>query len=93
MIDNPLIFTIGGALAAVYFLAPTLFPSRTRPVRLMFVAWLYAAACAAVLLFADAKSALVVLELGIAFTVLGKLLVINFNMVHSQNHPKHRRCY
>lgn len=93
MLHNPLIFGLGGLLAATYFLAPMLFASRTRPACFMLVALLYVIAMAAAFLLGDAKTAFVVLELGIAFTLIGKLLAINFNMLHAPNYPKNRRCY
>lgn len=93
MLYNPLIFGLGGMLAAAYFVAPKLFVSSARPVRFFFVAALYVAASSIAFLLFDAKTAFVVFELGVAFTVIGKLLVINFEMVHTPNSPKNRRCY
>jgi len=93
MLHNPLIFAMGGVLAAAYFFAPMLFACRTRPACVTFLALIYVVAMAVAFVLADAKTAFVVLELGITFTLIGKLLVINFNMVHSPNYPKNRRCY
>lgn len=93
MLHNPLIFSIGGVLAATYFLAPMLFASRTRPACYMLVALLYVFVLAITFLLADAKTAVAVAELGILFTAIGKLLAINFSMLQSPNYPKNRRCY
>ena len=93
MLENLLIFSVGGALAAAYFYASALSAAYDGSKRFTFVALTYLAAMIISYLLADAKTAFVVLELGLAFTLISKLLVINFHMVHSPNYPKHRRCY
>lgn len=93
MLHNPLIFGLGGVLAAAYFGAPKIFASRALSVRILFVAAIYAMAGIGAFALFDLKTAFVVAELGGVFTILGKLLAINFQMVHSPNYPKHRRCY
>ena len=93
MFHNPLMFFNGGVLAASYFIAPMLFASRTRPACFMFVALLYIVAMAVTFLVVDARASLALLELGVAFTLIGKLLAINFSMLQSPNYPKNRRCY
>ena len=54
---------------------------------------LYIVAMAVTFLVVDARASLALLELGVAFTLIGKLLAINFSMLQSPNYPKNRRCY
>jgi len=93
MLDNVLILSIGGVLAAVCLVVWTLFASSSISTRLMLIAVLDGVILGAVLLLAGEKAALAVLMLGLIFTALGKLATINFKMVHTANYPKHRRCY
>jgi hypothetical protein len=93
MLDNVLILSIGALLAAVCLVVWILFPSSSLSTRLMLVAALNGVILGAVLLLAGERAALAVLMLGLIFTTLGKLATINFNMVHTANYPKHRRCY
>ena len=93
MLDNVLILSIGGVLAAVCLVVWTLFASSSISTRLMLIAVLDGVILGAVLLLAGEKAALAVLMLGLIFTALCKLAKLNFNMVHTANYPKHRRCY
>jgi hypothetical protein len=93
MSPNLLFTAFGGALAASWFLAPQFLNSRNHLMRVVVVITLYASVCGGIIWFADAKSAFATLELGLFFTILSKLLVLNLDMVHTANYPKNHRCY
>lgn len=93
MHQNFLFIAIGGVLAASWFMAPQLLASRKFAAPIGAVVALYALVCGIFLLFADAKSAFVIFELGLLFTILGKLFALNLAMVHTPKYPKHLRCY
>lgn len=93
MPQNFLFIAVGGILAASWFLAPLFLGRGKHAAPIGAIMALYLAVCGAFLLFADAKSAFVVFELGVLFTVLGKLFALNLAMVHTSIYPKHRRCY
>ncbi len=93
MPQNFLLIAIGGILAASWFIAPHLLASRKNVASNSAVITLYVLVCGIFLLFSGAKSAFVVVELGVLFTALGKLFALNLAMVHTSRHPKHQRCY
>lgn len=93
MSQNFLLIAIGGILAASWFIAPLLLAHRKNVASTSAVIALYAAVCGIFLLFSDAKSTFVVLELGLLFTILGKVFALNLAMVHKSRYPKHLRCY
>jgi hypothetical protein len=89
MSQNILFIALGGGLAASWFLAPQFLHSQ----RLLAVITLYATVCGGIIFFTDAKSAFATLELGLFFTILGKLFALNLDMVHTADYPKNHRCY
>jgi hypothetical protein len=93
MLDNVLIVSIGGVLAAICLLTPMLFASVGRLARLLLVVLFFGAAFGGLLLLTDERSACAVVMVGLVFSTIGKLATINFKMVHSAHYPKHRRCY
>jgi len=93
MLPNALVFGIGAALAASWFLVPLLMPPNKHYANCVLVLSLYIAVFSCLLMLYGMDSAAAVTLLGIVFAVLGKVLAINFKMVRSTNYPKHRRCY
>jgi hypothetical protein len=93
MLDNVLILSIGAVLATISLIVWILLASSSVPSRLLLIAAVYAAIFGAVQSLAGDKAAFAVIMLGLIFTALCKLAKLNFNMVHTANYPKHRRCY
>ena len=93
MLPNVLVFGIGVALAASWFLVPLLFPPNKHHKNCVLVTALYIAVFFCLLMLYGMDSAAAVTLLGIVFAVLGKVLAMNYKMVQSTNYPKHRRCY
>lgn len=94
MLPNALVFGIGAALAASWFLVPLLLPPNKHHTNCVLVSsLLYIAVFSCLLILYGMDSAAAVTLLGIVFAVLGKVLAINFKMVQSTHYPKHRRCY
>lgn len=93
MSQNILFIAIGGGLAASWFLVPQFFNARNQLMHLLAAIALYATVGGGIIFFADAKSAFATLELGLFFTILSKLFVLNLDMVHSADYPKNQRCY
>jgi len=91
--QNLLFFAIGANLAASWFLVPQLLGSQNHYMRVAATTSFYLSVCGGIFVFANTKSALAALELGLLFTVLIKLILLNLKMVHTANYPKHRRCY
>ncbi len=93
MLPNTIIFCIGAALAASWFLAPVLFVPNSHYTSGAVVLALYLIAFVCLFILYGVESASAVLLLSIFLTVLGKLLAINFKMAQSAKYPKNRRCY
>jgi uncharacterized membrane protein len=93
MLPNALVFGIGAALAASWFLVPLLLSPNKHHTNRVLVSALYIAVFSCLMMLYGMESAAAVTLLGIVFAVLGKVLAINFKMVRSTNYPKHRRCY
>lgn len=93
MYQNILFIAIGGGLAASWFLASQFLNSQNHLARLLAVITLYVTVGGGIIFFADAKSAFATLELGLFFTILGKLFALNLDMVHTADYPKNHRCY
>lgn len=93
MLPDTLIFGIGAALSASCFLAPLLFRPANPHKGWIITGALYIVAFACLQVIVDMHTAFAAVLLGLVFTVLGKVLAINFRMVQSTNYPKHRRCY
>ena len=93
MLPNTLIFCIGAAIAASWFLAPLLLVPSSHHLAWALVLALYITVFSCLLIFYGIESASAVILLSIFLTVLGKLLAINFKMVQSASLPKNRRCY
>ncbi len=93
MFQNFLLIATGVILAASWFITPHLLAGRRHGTSALAVIALYGVAGAISLLLADARSAFVVVELGLIFTLLGKVFALNLAMVHTARHPKNLRCY
>lgn len=93
MLPDILIFGIGAILSASTFLLPSRVRFAGHHTGHIIVAALYLVAFAGLHLFVDADAAFAAVLLGLVFAVLGKVLALNFRMVHAANYPKHRRCY
>jgi hypothetical protein len=93
MLSNFSIFSLGILLAASCFVVPKLLPLVDRWSRRMLVAALFGAVFGGLMVLGHHSTALAVVVLGLVFAVIAQVLAINYEMVHSPNDPKHRRCY
>lgn len=93
MLSNLVIFGLPVLLAGSLFLLPSCYRSASRLRCAMINLTLHAGVFVFLAVFHDLRSAVAVAILSALLVALGKILVINFRMVHTAHYPKHRRCY